>query len=326
MHAQPAGNAFDPERARLERFAVQIQGQRLVGGDRQPRALPAHRHPLQRGLLALGDQGPDSGGDFAFQRRHERDVQQPIVDEGIRAQHLPAAGLAAVADAQRDEIARPCEVLGFEARVAGFDPAHARQSADDVSQAAEHLLQAFLGLGGDGRTETARRQIDAPVLRAVGFDAQQIHRLRRRRTHQVERRFGVDRNLRGGGEIVGGPQRQHRQRRQRIGRCVTPGQRIGQLAHGAVAAAGDHRARLRGDGFVDVTSGVARFPGDPHRQPQAAPAHRFHRQPHVVVVRLLAVEDQPGVGIGCAPRGRTIRIHVPRTAATAAFICATTAA
>ena len=77
--------------------------------DLDPRQLRAHRDAVERGVLAFGDQRADRGAELARQLRHDGQVEQAVVDHRVRAQRLPAAGLAAVAEAERDELAAPFE-------------------------------------------------------------------------------------------------------------------------------------------------------------------------------------------------------------------------
>src|SRR3546814_8366413 len=72
--------------------------------DLQPRQACADRRLVERGLAAFLEQCRERSAHFAGQLRHHGHVEQSVVDQRVGAQRLPAAGLAAVADAQRDEV------------------------------------------------------------------------------------------------------------------------------------------------------------------------------------------------------------------------------
>ncbi len=106
-------------------LAVQVQDQRLVGFQFDPRQARAGGHAVQRGVLAsftsvptVAATSPDSSGD-------DGQVEQTVVDQRIRAQCLPTARLPPVADAQRDEIALPLELRTAHARRDRLDASHA---------------------------------------------------------------------------------------------------------------------------------------------------------------------------------------------------------
>ena len=108
---------------RCHRFAIQIEGQRLWAINLNPRQLRADGHALKRGCLAIGHQSADRARHFAGEFGHHGQVQQAVVDERFRAQHLAATGLPAIAQAQCDEVALPLELRVTQACLQGLDAA-----------------------------------------------------------------------------------------------------------------------------------------------------------------------------------------------------------
>ncbi len=99
MHPHPARHALDAELTGLYRLAIQIEGQRALGCDLQPRQPRTRGQLFQRSLGAGLQHLAEGGGDLPFQLWQHGDIQQPVVDQGLRAQLLATAGLAAIADA-----------------------------------------------------------------------------------------------------------------------------------------------------------------------------------------------------------------------------------
>ncbi|MNG06204.1 hypothetical protein D3C84_894320 [compost metagenome] len=112
------------------------------------------------------------------------------------------------------------------------------------------------------------------------------------------------------GEIIGGAQRQQHQ----AGIALGQGHGLGHLTQGAVTSSGDQRAVAHGQGLVHQAAGVAALPGDPYRQVPPRIAARLHRRTHLVVGRLLAMQDQQGFALthdhlrrSASPEYRTAR-------------------
>ncbi len=255
----------------------------------------AYRDPLQRGLLARGEQRAQGRGEFAVHLRDDGQVEQAVVEQGVRAQRLAAAGLAPVAQAERNELAFPGELRPFEARLDRIDLAQLAHPGDQVGQAAEHLLQPLVGVHRDLGAEAAAGDVGAPVRPMLGFDAQQVDGHRRRLRDQFQRRQRGVGNAGSGGEIVGRAQRHQAQRRQRRGIGVMVRERAGDFAQGAVATGGDDAVGAVGDRLGHVALGIALLPGHPHLQLDAARAQRGHGGAQWLVARRLAIEDQTPV-------------------------------
>ncbi|MNF92011.1 hypothetical protein D3C84_746390 [compost metagenome] len=110
---------------------------------------------------------------------------------------------------------------------------------------------------------------------------------------QHQRCIGLQGNARGAGEIIGGAQGQQHQ----AGVALGQGHRLGHFTQGAVTAPGDQRPVARGQGLVHQAAGVAALPGNPYRQVPARVTARLHGCTHLVVGRLLAMQDQQSLAL-----------------------------
>lgn len=102
MHAQRSRPRRETQVTTLQRFAIQIDVQPFRGLDLQPGQACTDGHRLQT-KNAAGQQRPQ-GTHHILRRRHDAHVEQAVVYLRLRAEHMAAAGLAPVANAQGEEI------------------------------------------------------------------------------------------------------------------------------------------------------------------------------------------------------------------------------
>lgn len=88
---------------------------------------------------------------------------------------MPATGLPAVADPQRQQLPMPVKIRALQLAIGGMQLAEARQSGEQVSRSAQHLLQVFRGVRRHLAAKSARRHIEKHL--ATHFP--QVDRLRR---------------------------------------------------------------------------------------------------------------------------------------------------
>ncbi|MNT27459.1 hypothetical protein D3C72_1630910 [compost metagenome] len=131
---------------------------------------------------------------------------------------------------------------------------------------------------------------------------------------EVQRLQRIDRDARGGGEIIGGAQRHQPQRRQRVGGLRPVRQGLGHFAQGAVAAGGDDGVHAVFDRLGHVTLGIAVFPGHPHLQLDTTFAQGVHGLAQIRIAGGLAVEDQTPAGTAHAALPREGEAQASRAA------------
>ncbi|MCY1533112.1 hypothetical protein D9M68_684240 [compost metagenome] len=162
------------------------------------------------------------------------------------------------------------------------------QAGEEIGRPAKDLLQLFGSIGGDFRAEAAGDHIEEEVAIGVSqVDGPWLD------IQQHQRCIGLQGNARGAGEIIGGAQGQQHQ----AGVALGQGHRLGHFTQGAVTAPGDQRPVARGQGLVHQAAGVAALPGNPYRQVPARVTARLHGCTHLVVGRLLAMQDQQSLAL-----------------------------
>jgi hypothetical protein len=97
-------------------------------------------------------------------RRQDGQVEQAVVDQRVRAQRKPAAGLAAIADRERQEGTLPVETLSPETAGAGREVLQPGDAGDGISETAEPALEVGIGLRRHLRAEAAGQQVDEGPL------------------------------------------------------------------------------------------------------------------------------------------------------------------
>lgn len=121
MHSQVPCQAIDVQHRRRRSFAVQGISERLLCVDFNARQLPANRGLFQRRLSAIEQQHAERRHHVAIRRRHDGDIQQAIVNEGIRTDDMAAPGLSAIAAGQPYELAPPIHICRKDARLHRFN-------------------------------------------------------------------------------------------------------------------------------------------------------------------------------------------------------------
>ncbi|RMO67873.1 hypothetical protein ALQ35_05692 [Pseudomonas fluorescens] len=280
MHAQGFGQSTEAQVVTFQRLTIQVDVQPFGHLDLDPRQARPHKHIVQPPTVA--HQG-EQRADHLLGRRQNADIQQAVIGQCVRAQHMPTARLASVADTQREQVALPVKVRPFQLAISGLQFAETRQAGEQVGRAAEHFFQVFGGVGGDLAAKTASGHVEeylpAGLPKVDG---------RWRHIQQGECAGRIQRHPGGAREIIGGAQRHQHQ----AGIGLGLRHRLGDIAQGAIAATGNQVGIAVGQGLIDQALGVAALPRDPHRQLPALFAPSLHGSAHILVEGLLAVQNQ----------------------------------
>src|SRR5262249_10127311 len=141
-----------------DRLAVEIDLDRLPSLD------------LEAGKAGAGDTGAPRAGPVvqkgARLRRNVRwgggggggPTRKTVVHEGIRAEFVASAGLAAVADRENEKSAFPCEPGTTELSVVGSDGAEVREPGEQVGGPSQNLLQVRRRFDGHMSAEPSGRK------------------------------------------------------------------------------------------------------------------------------------------------------------------------
>ena len=175
-NGQRAGTTLDAKTLYEHRFAVEINVDVVCRLDLDP-GTSGGRHFGAQGRCAFAHKpgkGVETGrpGEVG----QDRQVQEAVVDQRVRAERHAASGLPAIADRERDKRALPGKALGAKDASVRRKLCEARDAGDGLGQPAEAPLELGVCLGGDARAEAARDEIDErPVV-----DETEIDRARRR--------------------------------------------------------------------------------------------------------------------------------------------------
>ncbi len=170
---------------------------------------------------------------------------------------MPTARLAAIADAQCEQIAAPVEIRPRELAMSGVQFAEARQAGEQIGRATQHFLQVFGRIGRHLAAKTTRGHVEKQLAAHLA----QIDSARRH-VHELQGLRHIKRHSGSTGKIVGSAQRQDGQ----TGLGFSQRQGFGNVTQGAVTAARHNMPVPGRQRFIDQTLRIARLPGQPNIQ------------------------------------------------------------
>ncbi|KAF1012127.1 MAG: hypothetical protein GAK32_00342 [Pseudomonas fluorescens] len=268
----------------FERLAVQIDVKPFGLFDLDPRQARPHEQVVQS--PTIGHQAAQRTHHL-LGRRQDADVQQAVIRQRIRAQHMPAARLAPVADPQRQQLATPVEARPLQFCTGGPQLTEAGQAGEQIGGAPQHFLQVFGRVDSHLAAETARGHVEENLIARLP----QINPLCRG-IEQRQRPGGLQCNAGGTRKIIGGTQRKQYEAGLRLG----TGHGFGDIAQGAITTTGNQVGVTGRQGFINQPPGITGFPRDPHGQIPTLLAPGLHGGTNLFVEGLFAVKDKKGFG------------------------------
>lgn len=117
MHAQRRRTRLESHAVTFERFAIKIDAQPLGHLDFDPWQTGANKHVVDPEAIA---EQRLQGAHQLLWRRQNTDIQQAIIGQRLRAQHVSTAGLSAIADTQCQQLATPVKIRPLKFAVSGM--------------------------------------------------------------------------------------------------------------------------------------------------------------------------------------------------------------
>ena len=208
MRTHGASGDVEAELMPRDWLAVEVDVQWHLGANLQPRNLCTDDRLLDRRqptAQQVAQRRRKIGQIYVGQNAH---VEQAVVEQRPRAEHVTAPRLATIADGQHQKLSLPGEVRPAKTAGRTMDAVEARQPCEQVSSSAEQPLEIFRRLDGHLRAESARGDVDEGALpRAADVDTYGL-----RIDDMLERSHGVERDASRAGEVVGSAQRQDAER------------------------------------------------------------------------------------------------------------------
>ena len=117
MHAQRCRTRFKSQAVTFQRFAIQIDAEPLGHFDFDPWQTGSDKHVIDAETIA--EQRLQRAHQFLW-RRQDADIQQTVIGQRLWAEYVPATGLTAIADTQREHFATPVKVRPLKFAIGGM--------------------------------------------------------------------------------------------------------------------------------------------------------------------------------------------------------------
>lgn len=117
MDLQRRRTRLETHAVAFQRLTIKIDVKPFGHFDFDPRQSGSHEHVVDAETVA---QQVLQCTDKLLGRRQNADIQQSIVGQRLWAQHMPASGLTAIADAQRQQLAAPVKIRALQLAVSGM--------------------------------------------------------------------------------------------------------------------------------------------------------------------------------------------------------------
>ncbi|MNI53420.1 hypothetical protein D3C73_1082480 [compost metagenome] len=205
--------------------------------------------------------------------------------------------MAAVADAQRQQITLPVKIRACQLHRRGLQLTEARQPGEQVGRCAQHFFEVLGGVCRDLTAKPARGHVQKHLVANLAQVDWPCRHIQQRQC--LSRLQGHPGSL---GEIIGGAQRQQCQ----AGLRMRLPHGFGHIAQSTVAASCHHMGVASRQRLGNQPLRITRFPGHPHIQRPAPLTLGEDGLAHIFVHRLLAVQDHHCLTHHASPKGPLI--------------------